>query len=118
MPRGYTLTTSLTDVSFSYSALPLDNAIAVLQFVHKVFFGASDAAKRVANALWPEVQAYVQDKYILDTLPSVYADLKAYDAPSRVLELEQLAASLGPLCVCQNAALTPVQGSRQRRLAH
>lgn len=76
----------------------------MLQFVHKVFPGAPEAAKRVANALWPEVQAYVQDKYILDTLPSVYADLKTYDAPSRILELEQLAASLGTLCVQRRSA--------------
>lgn len=68
-----------------------------MKFVRNVFSECQDAAKHVANALWPELQSYVQEKYILDTLPAVYADLAQYDAPHRVGELEQLAASLGSL---------------------
>lgn len=71
--------------------------MALLRFVQKVFADSPAAAKFVAGALWAELQAYVQDKYILDTLPAVYADLGAYDAPSRVADLEQLAGSLGAI---------------------
>ena len=81
------------------SALSLENSVALLKFVRTVFADCNDAGKHVANALWAELQTYVQEKYILDSLPSIYADIPNYHAPTRVAELEKLGSELGTATV-------------------
>lgn len=84
----------------SLLALPLSNVTALLRFLERAFSECPEALKVIANALWPELQTYILERYILETLPASYADIKSYDAHLRVGQVDELATALGMLVLC------------------